>query len=108
MDVANALLLNGISYSATGVTGVGDMNGDGLDDFVVGASEESSGEWNPSKNASWPITRAGEAFLLFGRNESNPWPNPFELSALNGTNGAVISGVVENNGVGFAWRVWEM
>ena len=51
------------------VSGLGDMNGDGLDDFVVGAHLASPNQ-------------AGAAYVIFGQQS---FPNKLSLAALDGT-----------------------
>lgn len=65
----------------------GDVNGDGLDDFIIGAASASS----DGKQG------AGEAYVVFG-NPSNPLSLP--LNNLHGSNGFRISGANFNDEVG--------
>ncbi len=63
------------------LSGVGDVNNDGIDDFIVTAPPaDANGESN-----------AGESYVIFGRNGlgSN---GSFELSSLDGTNGFKVNG----------------
>ncbi|NRB18318.1 MAG: FG-GAP repeat protein [Rhodobacteraceae bacterium] len=63
------------------VANAGDINGDGGDDFVVGAPRASpDGKHN-----------AGETYVIFGTNDG--FEASFDLSALDGTNGFVINGI---------------
>ena len=70
------------------VSNVGDVNGDGYSDFIIGAS---GGDPN-GKNAS------GESYLIFGK--AAGWKTDIDLTALDGTNGFVINGidVADNSG----------
>ncbi len=61
---------------ATAIGGAGDVNGDGFDDIILGAS-------NAGASAD------GEAFVVFGR---AVWPASQNTTDLNGTNGFKISG----------------
>lgn len=61
--------------------GIGDFNGDGLSDILLGASTVSTVD----------DTNKGEAYILFGSTDS--FGTQFDLSTINGTNGIVISGV---------------
>jgi len=59
------------------VSGVGDLNADGLPDFAVGAPGASSG--------------AGEAYIVFGSRRGFGTGGILDLRLLNGTNGVWIS-----------------
>ena len=65
--------------SALGVAG--DVNGDGFDDFLIGASGPDPGN-----------VRFGECYVVFGR--GGLFPGALDLSALDGTTGFRISGAV--------------
>ncbi|MEM6297475.1 MAG: hypothetical protein AAF740_02175, partial [Bacteroidota bacterium] len=88
LDGTNGFTLNGIDandFSGVAVSGVGDVNDDGIDDFIIGAtgadiSGTSSGE--------------GESYVVFGQTNFNA---TFELSALNGSNGFQINGTSARN-----------
>jgi glycosylphosphatidylinositol phospholipase D len=60
--------------------GAGDVNGDGLDDLVIGA---------PAAQANG-VVGAGEAYVVFG--SAAPRDAVFDLDALDGTNGFVVPG----------------
>jgi hypothetical protein len=62
------------------VSGLGDVNGDGIDDLLIGAY---LGDANNSANS-------GEGYVVFGRSQG--FISPFELSALDGSNGFIING----------------
>ena len=82
LDGSNGFTINGVSagdYSGTSVSIAGDINGDGIDDLVIGAPYAST-------NAEY----AGSAFVVFGND--NGFPNPLNLSSLDGSNGFVING----------------
>jgi len=77
---SNGFVINGVNaddYSGRSVSQAGDINGDGIDDLIIGA---------PKSNVN-----AGSSYVVFGSNIS--LPNPLNLSTLNGTNGFVINGV---------------
>ncbi len=59
------------------VAAVGDMNGDGVDDFAVGASSA--------------LDFTGQAYVIYGL-KGTAFPNPFNLAELNGENGFTING----------------
>jgi hypothetical protein len=81
----NGFALTGIdNFDDAGydVAGVGDVNGDGIDDFLIGARNgDPGGEVN-----------AGETYLIFGKAGSF-FPANFNMSTLNGTEGFVLNGI---------------
>ena len=77
LDGANGFAIPGIvaySESGTAVSGAGDINGDGIDDLIIGT----------------PYTDSGTAYVVFGSDQG--WGATFDLAALNGTNGFRIDG----------------
>ncbi len=86
---------NGFTFSGLGaqqltavngsVEGVGDVNNDGIDDFLVGIGGVDSGG----------VFNVGEAFLIYG-NLSGFGAN-FDLGNLDGTNGTRIVGIDFNS-----------
>ncbi len=88
LDGSNGFALNGISkYNFLGysVSGAGDINGDGIDDLIVGASDA-----NPNG-----ISDAGQSYVVFG--STSRFPASLELTDLNGTNGFAINGINEKD-----------
>ncbi len=70
------------------VGSAGDVNGDGFDDFLIGATGVATNGVN-----------SGAAYVVFG--QAGPFTSPIELSALNGTNGFAMRGEATGNYVGF-------
>ena len=83
LDGSNGFVLNGVDahdFSGSSVSGAGDVNGDGFDDLVIGASGAG-----PSRDGS------GESYVVFGSDEG--FSAVFELSNLDGSNGFALTGI---------------
>ena len=87
LTVDQGFILNGIvagDQAGSAVAGAGDVNGDGIDDVVVGARfADAEGRRD-----------AGESYVVFGRNAAvdGGFPLNVQLSNLDGTNGFTLSG----------------
>ncbi|MCC5612280.1 hypothetical protein LC612_37560 [Nostoc sp. CHAB 5834] len=84
LNGTNGFLINGIAesdFSGTSVSNGGDINGDGIEDLIIGAS-------NAGPNENFP----GQSYVVFGGRNlgSGGSLNP---SDLNGTNGFIINGI---------------
>ncbi|MGD1932687.1 MAG: cadherin domain-containing protein, partial [Leptolyngbyaceae cyanobacterium] len=93
LDGSNGFVINGIGrldFSGFAVSSAGDINGDGLDDRIYGASFADANGNNS----------AGESYVVFGQAEG--FGATLELSALDGTNGFVINGIDEDDNSGFS------
>ena len=93
LDGTNGFAINGIDsfdYSGRSVSGAGDVNGDGLDDLIIGAYSA-----NPNGRAN-----AGESYVVFG--QSTGFPAAFDLRSLDGINGFEFRGRDHNDKSGFA------
>ena len=91
LNGTNGFVLNGVDtddFSGVSVSGAGDVNGDGFDDVIVGASFA-----DPNGNPG-----AGESYVFFGQNGGGS--ASFDLNTLNGTNGFVLNGVAAGDGSG--------
>ena len=85
-------LINGIDvadYSGASVSSAGDINNDGFDDIIIGAS------------AATLMGESGESYVVFGK-ASGTYSASLELSALNGTNGFVINGIDAGDRSGYS------
>ncbi|UNU27203.1 hypothetical protein [Microcoleus vaginatus] len=90
LDGTNGFAIDGIAegdYSSR-VSAAGDVNGDGIDDLIIGAFGA-----DPNGNL------AGTSYVVFGSPEA--FPASFKPSGLNGTNGFAINGIAEYDLSGF-------
>lgn len=95
LDGSNGFVINGIDagdHAGETVSGLGDVNGDGIDDILVGAYQAAAA--------------AGESYVVFGRPSTSPFPAVLELSILgndlSNDIGYVINGVNANDRAGIA------
>ncbi|MBE7381225.1 MAG: FG-GAP repeat protein [Leptolyngbya sp. SIO1E4] len=91
LDGSNGFVLNGIDvydFSGRSVSAAGDINGDGIDDFIIGSADA-----DPNGNS-----RAGESYVVFGSDQG--FSASLELSDLDGSNGFVINGIDTYDGSG--------
>ncbi len=76
-------VMNGIDAGdkfGSAVSSAGDVNGDGFDDFIIGA---------PHSNSSG--SESGKSYVVFGK--ASGWGISFDISSLDGTNGFILNGV---------------
>ncbi|MEE9345417.1 MAG: hypothetical protein V3U88_07395, partial [Methylococcales bacterium] len=88
LDGSNGFVINGVAIDdETGhpVSTAGDVNGDGVDDLIIGAD-------NADTNGDY----SGASYVVFGASEVGAG-GMLELSALDGSNGFVLNGVAERN-----------
>ena len=77
------------------MSSAGDVNGDGVDDLIIGARDA-----DPNGNF-----RAGESYVVFGRDTSAGGPgfaSQLDLCSLNGSNGFVLNGIDSRDYSGFS------
>ncbi len=91
LDGENGFALNGIGErdrSGGAVAGIGDVNGDGVDDVIVGARQAD------------PLGRedAGACYVVFGR--LGAFPPEIDLESLDGENGFAIGGIDRRDRLG--------
>ena len=86
LDGTNGFILTGIDAndrSGRSVSSAGDINGDGYDDLIIGASgAEPNGD-----------NRAGETYIIYGGANAPGTGGVLDLSMLNGTNGFILTGI---------------
>jgi len=93
LDGTDGFKLSGVAeedYSGTSVASAGDVNGDGFDDLIVGAS----GADPTGRSAS------GASYVVFGK--AGGFAANIQLSSLNGENGFKLSGVAAFDQSGFS------
>ena len=95
LNGTNGFILNGIDafdYSGFSVSSAGDVNGDGYDDLIIGArSADPNGDSN-----------AGETYVVYGGASAPGTDGVLDLSALNGTNGFILTGIDAGDESGFS------
>ena len=78
-----------LAYDNLGAVGsAGDVNGDGIDDLILGARQNDGGN----------IYNAGAAYVVFGKSGSFAAASTLDATFLNGTNGFAINGLGLRNG----------
>ncbi|QFS49167.1 beta strand repeat-containing protein [Nostoc sphaeroides] len=95
LNGTNGFLINGIiqadNYSRSSVSNAGDINGDGIDDLIIGAE-------NADPNG---ISDAGQSYVVFGGKNLGSGGS-LNLSDLNGTNGFLINGIATYDRLGIS------
>jgi hypothetical protein len=84
LNGTNGFRLDGGVNSGISVAGAGDVNGDGLDDVIIGA----------------PYTDASETFVVFGR--ASGFGASVDLAALDGTDGFQLDGIATYDFSGYS------
>ena len=92
LNGTNGVVIEGADDSdnaGRSVSTAGDVNGDGIDDLLIGAYHASPGGSGG----------AGETYVVFG--QTTPFAATIDLGTLNGTNGFTLQGIVsgDNSGV---------
>ena len=93
LDGINGFVLNGVNnldLSGRSVSSAGDVNGDGIDDLIIGAPYADAGDHEDS----------GESYVVFGKNTS--FDVSFDLANLTEADGFVINGANEGDRSGFS------
>ncbi|WP_414573653.1 beta strand repeat-containing protein [Nostoc sp. CCY 9925] len=87
LNGTNGFVINGIEagdFSGSPVSSAGDVNGDGIDDLIIGAI-------NFKANNGGTVSASGQSYVVFGK--STGFSASLNLSDLNGTNGFTINGI---------------
>ncbi|MEH2466942.1 MAG: hypothetical protein V7K23_25295 [Nostoc sp.] len=92
LNGTNGFVINGIAGgSGSSVSNAGDINGDGIDDVIIGA-EGASANGNSG---------AGQSYVVFGgKNVASD--GTLNLSSLDGTNGFAINGILADDNSGYS------
>jgi len=98
-DGSSGFVLTGIAggdESGRPVSAAGDINGDGIDDIIIGANQASSGG-HPG---------AGESYVVFGSTQGFPAIMPlatvYPAGGGDGTRGFVLTGVDDGDASGYS------
>ncbi len=93
LNGTNGFAISGVEAggnSDISVSSAGDLNGDGIDDLIIGVSAAAPNG----------VNNAGQSFIVFGN--ANGFAADFELNSLNGTNGFVVNGINANDFAGLS------
>jgi len=89
LDGSNGFVIDGINSNdrlGTGISEAGDVNNDGVPDFIITAAGS-----NVNANGG-VVTETGESYVIFG-GENIGSSGTLDLTSLDGTNGFVINGI---------------
>src|SRR4028118_1000184 len=93
LDGNNGFVINGINpgyYSGFSVSSAGDINGDGIDDLIIGPPYGYS-----------PYSPPGASYVVFGGTTVGTGGS-FDLSTLDGSNGFVINSINPADRLGYS------
>ncbi|TAE61676.1 MAG: DUF4114 domain-containing protein [Nostocales cyanobacterium] len=94
LNINDGFIINGVEDSKFGfsVSSAGDINGDGIDDIVVGAHD---GDANG-------VINSGITYVIYGRNGNFNSNLDLAQTQLDGSNGFIINGINEFDNSGFS------
>jgi hypothetical protein len=78
-------------YAGLSASALGDVNGDGNPDIIVGAPHADGGGAD-----------RGAAYVVFGRSSGVSWPATLALSSLDGNNGFRLDGAADGDNAGWS------
>lgn len=80
--------------AGSAISAAGDINGDGIDDIVIGASHRFFS----------PVDVPGQAYVVYGRDTrtDGPFPGVIQLGNLNGADGFTVVGIADGDRIGNA------
>jgi len=90
LDGSNGFRLDGVTafdFSGHSVSGAGDINGDGIDDLIIGANRADNNGFG-----------SGSSYVVFGRQDG--FSSTLNLSSLDGSNGFRLDGAASGNDSG--------
>jgi hypothetical protein len=99
LNGTNGFILDGVEAgdnSGVSVSEAGDVNGDGIDDLVIGASDDPLGATPPNPGNTSP----GQSYVVFGKRSG--FSPRLNLSTLNGSDGFKVSGITADDRSGYA------
>lgn len=83
-----------ISYLGSSVHGVGDINGDGIDDLMVGAAAAST-------DGDLEFANKGEVYFIYGRSDWTAHEGSFQVMTITPESGVRIIGNMAGAHIGF-------
>lgn len=94
----NAVTEEDVGRLGTAISSAGDINGDGIDDLLIGAPGGGTGQ--DFGYGRMPSSNPGESYIIFGTSEG--FDASLNVAELNGDNGFLIEGIDEGDGAGTA------
>jgi hypothetical protein len=101
LDGTNGFVINGTAYAdylGSAVSGAGDVNGDGVDDLIIGAPGVDTSYDDGSE--VFDYTNAGAIYVIFGKPSGSTFSASLDLSTLDGSNGFEVYSTDSNGGAG--------
>ncbi len=101
LDGTNGFIIRGVDgldESGSAISGLGDINGDGISDFIIGAAKA---DLDSSATASNDLLNVGQSFVIYGKAD---WSLALVLELKNLTiqDGFIINGISETDLSGFS------
>jgi len=102
LDGNNGFRLIGVrdnDHIGFSLSGAGDVNGDGINDFIIGAPKHKLC-MGPCTDGPNPENSPGDSYVVVGRNTS--FPACLSVKDLDGSNGFRINGIRVGDSTGYA------